>query len=70
VPLEQAGADFGLQRLHPVGDIGLHGVEFIGGAGDAAQARDGRKGHQIGQFHESVSFLRWQRSEEITYEEC
>ena len=36
VPLEQRGADLGFQRLHPLGDVGLHGVEFVGGAGDAA----------------------------------
>ncbi len=44
VPLEQRGADLGFQRLDPLRDVGLHGVEFVGGAGDAAQPGDGRKG--------------------------
>ena len=56
VPLEQRGADLGLQRLHPLGDVGLHGVEFVGGAGDAAEARDGGKGQEVGQFHGIAPF--------------
>ena len=59
VPLEQRGSDLGLQRLYPLGDVGLHGVEFVRGAGDAAQPRHGRKRQEIGQFHgdRSVSIL-------------
>jgi hypothetical protein len=57
VPLEQRRSDFGLERLHPLRDVGLHGVEFDGGAGDAAQARHGGKCHQIGQFHDVGSVL-------------
>jgi hypothetical protein len=42
----------------------LHGVEFVGGAGDAAETRDRGKSHEIGQFHgvSSVSIARWRRS--------
>ena len=47
VTFEQGGADLGLQRLHPLGDVRLHGVEFVRGAGDPAEARDSRKGHEI-----------------------
>jgi hypothetical protein len=57
VPLEQRGANLGLQCLHPLRDVGLHGVEFVGGAGDAAQPCDGGKGHQVGQFHAINPFL-------------
>jgi hypothetical protein len=34
-----------------LGDVGLHCVEFFGGAGDATEPRDGRKGQEIAQFH-------------------
>src|SRR5882757_7119796 len=62
--LEQRGADLGLQRFDPLGHVRLHGVEFVGGAGDATEARHGREGHEIAQFHgvALVSFWRWQRS--------
>ncbi len=40
VPLKQGDTDFGLERLHPLGDVRLNGVEFVGRAGDAAGARD------------------------------
>ena len=56
VPLEQRDSDFGFERLHPLGDVGLHGVELGSGAGDAAGARDGRKSHEIGQFHGADRF--------------
>ena len=56
VPLEQRGADFGFQRFHPLRHVGLHGVEFFGGAGDAAGARHRREGHEIGQFHGEAPF--------------
>jgi hypothetical protein len=57
VPLEQGGADLGLQRLDPLRDVGLHSVEFVGGAGDAAEPGDGGKGKEVGQLHgRSVSF--------------
>ena len=51
VPFEQRGADLGFQRLHPLRDVGLHGVEFVGGARNAAEPGDGRKGREVGQFH-------------------
>ena len=72
VPLKQGSADFGFERLDPLRDVGLNGVELGGGAGDAAGARDGGKGREIGQFHETrtVSFWRWQHSKEIIYREC
>ena len=57
VPLEQRGADLGFQRLHPLGDVGLHGVEFVGGAGDAAEPGDGGKGQEIAQFHAGDRFI-------------
>jgi hypothetical protein len=38
--LEQRRADFGLERFYPMGDVRLDGVELVGGAGDAAGARD------------------------------
>ena len=41
MPFEQRRSDLGLERLHPLRDIGLHGVEFIGGAGDATEPRHG-----------------------------
>ena len=56
VPLEQRGADLGFQRLDPLGDVGLHGVEFVGGAGDAAQPGHGRKGQEVAQFHRDAPF--------------
>ena len=56
VPLEQRGADLGFQRLHALSDVGLHGVEFFGGAGDAAGAGDGREGQEVGQFHRKSPF--------------
>ena len=34
VPFEQGGADLGLERLYSLRDVGLHCVEFIGGAGN------------------------------------
>ena len=51
VPLEQRGADLGLQRLDALGDVGLHGIQLFGGPGDAAKPRDRGKGEQVGQFH-------------------
>ena len=57
VTLEQRGADLGLQRLHPLRDVGLDGVEFVGRAGNAAEASDGRKGQEIAQFHGAVRFI-------------
>jgi hypothetical protein len=56
VPLEQRGADLGFQCLDALGDVGLHGVELFGGAGDAAIARHGREGHEVGQFHGNAPF--------------
>ena len=57
VPLEQSGADLGFQCFHPLRDVGLHGVEFVGGAGDAAQTGDRRKGLEIAQFHGEFRFI-------------
>ena len=39
VQRELAGLLGRFQRLDPLGDVGLHGVKFVGGAGEAAQAR-------------------------------
>ena len=57
VPLEQRGADFGLQCLYPLGDVGLHGVELVGGTGDAAEPGDGGEGQEIAQLHGAFRFI-------------
>jgi len=56
VTLEQRGADFGLQRLDALRDVGLHRIEHVGSTGDAAGARHGRKRRQIVQLHRSGPF--------------
>jgi hypothetical protein len=34
----------------------LHGVKFVGGAGDAAGTCDRRKSHEVYQLHRAVPF--------------
>jgi hypothetical protein len=55
MPFEQWDADLGLQRLHACGDVGLHGTEFGGRAGDPSAPRDGGENRQIGELHRAIS---------------
>jgi hypothetical protein len=50
---EEVDAELGFELAHARGDVGLHAVELLRGAGDAARLYDGAKDVEIGQVHRS-----------------
>ena len=55
-PHEELDAELGFELAHVLGDVRLHGVEAVGGGGEAALFGHGQEGLELANVHVRASF--------------